>query len=359
MLSIINYAKKETRDFKDLPFNDIDSLILSTLSYIDYDGVVPCFKSHQKGIYLDSIKDITKRVKNLADGKLYINLFNNLRSNPRFQKLKLNNYIDKIDPSNESHFSAVTFNNNYFTYIAFQGTGATLLDWKEDFNMVYMYPVPAQKGALNYLNEVMSYTPGIFYIGGHSKGGNLAIYSSVKTYIWFKLRIKKVYTHDGPGFTKKMFNSLKYQLMKKKISKTVPSSSIVGMLLYSRENYKVVKSNSFGILQHSSFTWQIKGTDFVFLKDRAWDSKYFDRTISDWVDSLSNEDKSLYINTVYNILNSVDYAKIDITKNNWWNFYWTLKKGQSKLDPETKTKITEILKKLTYYERINLLSKKD
>ena len=360
MKTIINYAKEETRSFKVFTFNDVDSLILSTLSYINFTDIVPNIKNHKRGVILENLSmDLIKNgVKKLADAKLHLKLFAAIMHNPRFKDLRLNNYVEIIDLVKETHFCAMTFKCDLFCYLAYMGTSASLIDWKEDFNMAYMTPVPAQKYALKYLNKVMSYTPGYIYIGGHSKGGNLAIYSAVNTYFWNKFRIKKVFTHDGPGFTKKFFNSVKYDLIRPKISKTVPSSSIVGMLMYSRENYRVVKSNALGILQHSSFTWQITNSNFLYLQDLAWDSKYFDRTISDWLNSVTDEEKNLFINTMYNILNAVDYSTIDVTKNNWWNIYKTIKAGKAKLDPETKKKIDEIFKKLAYYQKMNLFPKK-
>ena len=359
MKTIINYAKEETRSFKVFPFNDVDSLILSTLSYINFKDIVPSLKEHKRSVIMEniSIDLIKENIKSLADAKLHLKLFEAVSHNPRFKDLRLNNYIEIIDLVKETHFCAITFKCDLFCYVAYMGTSASLIDWKEDFNMAYMTPVPAQKYAVKYLNKLMSYTPGYIYIGGHSKGGNLAIYSAVNTFFWNKLRIKKVYTHDGPGFTKKFFNSIKYDLMRSKISKTVPSSSIVGMLMFSREEYRVVKSNAFSILQHSSFTWQIDNSDFIYLKDRAWDSKYFDKTISDWLNSVTDEEKTLFVNTMYNILNAVDYSTIDVTKNNWWNIYKTIKEGKAKLDPETKKKIDEIFKKLTYYQKMNLFPK--
>lgn len=358
MKNIIDYTKEETRTFKTFPFNDIDSLVLSTLTYIDFSNLIPSLYDNSRSVTLKSISIsiLQDKLNLMADKKLYIKLLNNVISNPRYNSLRLNNYVDITDYKEVSHFCAMTFTYDTFTYIGFMGTSASLIDWKEDFNMAYMCPVPAQRKALKYLNKIMQKVPGYVYIGGHSKGGNLAIYSSIHTPIWNKWRIKKIYTHDGPGFTKKVFNSFKYKIIKSKISKTVPSSSIVGMLMFSRESYKVIKSNTIGILQHSSFTWQIKNSEFVYLKSRAWDSAYFDKTISDWLNSVTDEEKSLFVNTMYDILNQVDYSKIDVTKNNWWNLYKTIKIGKSKLDPETRKKIDEIFKKLTYYEKINLLN---
>ena len=41
MTGIIDYAHTETRSFADLPFNEIDALIISTLIYEDVASVCP------------------------------------------------------------------------------------------------------------------------------------------------------------------------------------------------------------------------------------------------------------------------------------------------------------------------------
>lgn|SRR5574344_340936 len=357
MQNIITYAKEETRSFKEFPFNDVDSLIFSTIVYLDLASCVPNYGIKQE-VLLKSLdfSNVLMMTKNIGNVKEYQKLLLNIQKNPRFCNFKLGNYIDYLNEKKEMHFGAMTFKNDEFTYVAFMGTTASLISWKEDFNMAYLSPVPSQKFAKKYLNYILHNNKGPIYVGGHSKGGNLAIYATMHTLFWHQSRIVKIFSHDGPGFTKKDFNSYRYKLIKHKIYKTLPSSSIVGMLLFSRENYKVIKSSTFSILQHNSFSWQIKNSDFVYLNDRAWDSKYFDKTISNWLNDLNDKEKKIFINTLYNILNSVDYAKIDITKNKYLGIYKTIKAGTAKLDPETKSIIDKIFNKLIYYEKLNLLT---
>ena len=357
MKTIINYAKEERRSFKEFPFNDVDSLILSTISYYDFNGDIPSLFS----VGSITLKDLDKKrfkgyVKELGDQKKYIELLNNLVDNPRFNTLKLDNYYEKESIEEECGFKGLTIESDKFIYVSFMGTkAASIISWKEDFNLAYLSPLPSQKIALRYLNKVMFETLKPVYVGGHSKGGNQAIYASIHTPLINKLRIKKIFTHDGPGFPLHVFNSYRYKLIKSKISKTVPSSSIVGMLLYSREEYKVIKASGLGMNQHSPLNWAIKNGDFVYLKDLSWSSKHFDKTISNWINNLNKEQKVRFIDGLFSILQNSDFDPMNIPNKNYLKMYSTIRKGLKDLDEETREMVVEVFKKLVYYEKLNLL----
>jgi hypothetical protein len=241
------------------------------------------------------------------------------------------------------------------------GTIKSLISWKEDFNMVYKCPIPSQKLAINYLNAAcLTFYFKKIYVGGHSKGGNLSIYAASNLPIITRYHLAQIYSHDGPGFPLPFLKSFRYNSIKKKISKTLPASSIVGMLLYSDNDYKVVKSNAIGIMQHSTFTWLLNKNGLIYLTDRKWDSKYFDKAISSWIESLSLTERETFINTLYTILNKVDFNKIDVSKtSNWLNIYKAIKNGEKELDPETKKMIITVIKKLKQAELKYLISKND
>nr|WP_238473040.1 Mbeg1-like protein [Desulforamulus profundi] len=101
-------------------------------------------------------------------------------------------------------------------------------------------------------------------IGGHSKGGNIAVYSSIKCRQSVQKRITHVFSHDGPGFRDEVFQCHEYLIIKDRINKILPQSSIIGMLLQNQEHYSVVKSNRIWFMQHDSFSWLIDGSDFQY-----------------------------------------------------------------------------------------------
>ena len=132
MNSIISYAKEETRSIKEFPFNDVDSLILSTLIYLDFSKFVSPLKDHKDFVYFNSINNYDALLTEPSYKRLKINLIKAIQTSPRFQNLKMNYYVDIHDIKNELQFCTITFKLDNLTYIAFRGTDDTLTGWKED-----------------------------------------------------------------------------------------------------------------------------------------------------------------------------------------------------------------------------------
>lgn len=131
-----------------------------------------------------------------------IRLLASLAESPRFQNMEIMMYVNQIDTETQTQFPVITVlidEDRYF--ISFRGTDNTLVGWKEDFNMGFVCPVPAQELALHYVEKIAHSVSGRFIIGRHSKGGNLAAYTSACCSNDVQERIEKVYNYDGPGST--------------------------------------------------------------------------------------------------------------------------------------------------------------
>ena len=357
MKNIIDYTSKKLPSFDVLPFNDIDSLILSTLSYIDFSYLMNKTKQRKFVIKDIPLIPIKEGVKNLNWSSSYYTLFKNIKSNARYNNLIIDNIDEVNNTKYETHFKAISFQSENFAYVAFMGTGIQMHDWKEDFNMAYKKPVPAHKLSKYYINKVIPKLDGDIYVGGHSKGGNLAIYASIYTKLLNKFRIKKVYNFDGPGFSIDVYKSIKYKMIKKKISKIVPSSSIVGMLLLNEENYKIIKSNGVSIQQHNPFNWLIKKNDFIYLKERSIDSRYIDKTITNWISELNDKEVALFVNTLFELLGQEEGNKIK--PNNIFKIIKSIYKVNKKMNKDTKNKMNEIYNKLKYHQKENIKNFKE
>ena len=351
MKTIINYAIDEKRSFREYPFNEVDSLVLSTIAYFNFDKDIPSLFSNGK----KQLKDITIKesyVSSLGDKNQYIKLLENAINNPRFNELYLDNYYDKEIKEEEIQFRALTFENKDFMYISYMGTKIDCLySWKEDFKLSYLKQVPAQKYALKYLNKVMLSTLKPIYVGGHSKGGNLAIYASMNTFLLNKLRIKKIFSHDGPGFIKEIFESNKYKSIKNKIYKTVPSTAIVGMFFNNDDDYKVVKAAHQGFRQHSPINWGVKNSAFAILKDRSRLSKFIDKRFTTWVDNLTDEQKINFTNCLFEALEKGGFDSMDIANRNYMSMIKAVRKGLNNVDKETRELIVEIFKRLIAFKQ--------
>ena len=68
-------------------------------------------------------------------------LFTAAAASVRFGSLKLNYYMNVVNEDKEAQFSAITYvleDKNVF--IAYRGTDATLIGWKEDLNLAFPRP---------------------------------------------------------------------------------------------------------------------------------------------------------------------------------------------------------------------------
>lgn len=268
MGSILDYAELYSDlTFRESPFNDIDNLILCEIIYLDFTNIVPT--DLKRGIILKEVArkyfekfPYHEKRKNALPLDRVTKLFNIIKNSKRYQDLEMYHYVYEITP--EKQFGAVCYRfPDRSLYVAFMGTDDTLIGWKEDCHLSYLFPIPAQEQAINYLNETIRFTDHHLYIGGHSKGGNLAMTAAMYARKNIKKKILTIYNNDGPGFLDKETNSIEYQEILSKIKMFVPENSIVGMMLCQNQNYVVVKSNQKGLLQHDGTSWQCFGPRFV------------------------------------------------------------------------------------------------
>ena len=151
-------------------------------------------------------------------------------------------------------------------------------------------------------------------IGGHSKGGNLAVYASVFVDSEIQKRIINVYNNDGPGFHEDIINTEEYKRVINKVTTYIPQDSIFGMLLNHEEKYTIVQSNEKGLMEHDAYSWQVLGKKFVVLKEVTNESKFIDKTIKNWLKDLDMDTRQQVIDIVFEILNSTNSKTIQDLK---------------------------------------------
>ena len=295
--------------FNQAPFNEVDNLILSALSYIVFDGIVPG-PAYKDVITLEEASKLFFKMYTAQDlavqntfTRLVPFILKKVAYTERFKHVGLCKYVSTIDYKDEKQFAALhILLEDGSTYISYRGTDDTLVGWKEDLNMTYMMPVPSQIEALRYLEETTRKSKRPLRIGGHSKGGNLAIYAAINCGDKLKKRIIEIYNNDGPGFYEDVIESKGYKEMLHKIKTIIPESSIIGMLLEHGDSYEVVKSTGKGIMQHDGLSWQVYRNGFVKLDERSKESLVIDKTISAWVMGLSDDERVAFVDAVYDML---------------------------------------------------------
>lgn len=369
MENIIDYARNEFLSFSEKPLNRVDSLIFSSLTYLPYEEIYKAYyqrinkpdteynffychqnrKKEPKKLYFYNFID-TAYFKNQAESDPSDDTYRLLRAvinSPRFRTTKIAYYSDTFDSDLEMQFSAVTFfPDDGSAYIAFRGTDSSFVGWKEDFNMSYLTPVPAQAAASLYVNCLEKYLPKKIYIGGHSKGGNLAVYATMKANEKIYSKITTCFSHDGPGFRRQVVESDEFLKIQDKINKTVPEDSIVGMLLQTHEKYQVIKSSGELLAQHNPFTWEVLNTDFIDIADRSAISRFTDGTLNSWLSTIDDDKRKNFINALYKVVSSTKASNVDELKSNWKENLPKLLLGFNNLDYKSKSMLSGLFARL-------------
>lgn len=334
MANILDYLNwRGDLTFEEDPLNEVDGLILSTLSYVPFDFIVsspweeesiPLWKASEMFWQEREEKALLKEFSLI---KMMPFAMRRVAASKRFGNLQLMYYQNSISREEESQFSAICVRlraDEY--YIAFRGTDNTMIGWKENFCMCFE-TVPAQKKAVDYLNYVGRKCQGRLWLGGHSKGGNLAIYAAAKVRRELRGQIVAIQNYDGPGFSKSMLNSVGYQEIRNRIQKYVPASSIIGMLLEHDGNCTIVCSHVQGLQQHDPLTWRVFGTCFSSVPRRSEESRMMDQTLHDWIYSLSLEERKSFVDMLFQLMEETEIRNMnDFSGNSWRLKLWQLQK---------------------------------
>lgn len=306
MSNILDYLEKNESSFDKAEFSPVDAMILAQLTYLNYDAA---FLDRDFGSEPLSFSDFApyarsgQLFKGIRAAKQCEQLFFAFQKSKRFRDVTLSCYINEVVSETEKQFCAMVFHLPDGTdYIGFRGTDNTLVGWKEDFNMTFMSAIPAQLEAVEYLKRTAELSDNKLRVGGHSKGGNLAVYASAKCPDEIKKRIVDIYNFDGPGFRQEFLSDPDFTGIKDRVKKYLPQSSIVGMLMYSEESYTVIRSNRKGIMQHDLFSWQINNGMFVKEDSLKVPSMLLDRAVADWLASLDDEQRKIFIDTVFDLI---------------------------------------------------------
>lgn len=312
--NIINYVEENLKTFSESDVNEVDALIFSWLSYYRLSEEV--YKKDKfipiklKEIY--TAKYFKEMTYDIFDSESSVKLLSRIASSPRFRDVDIFYYVQNTDKTIEKQFSAMTFKIDKNKYVvAFRGTDHTFVGWKEDFNMSYISHVPAQIDAKKYLNNVSKKLKGDYYVTGHSKGGNLAVYASAFSNDKVKSNIKTIFNFDGPSLNKTLINTDEYIGIIKKEKKYVPQSSVVGMCFEKTSKYHIIKSDAVGVFQHNPFSWEVVSKSLKTLKDSTFDSKMFKNGINALIDTLSEEELKLFTNTIYETVEATDTDTVE------------------------------------------------
>jgi len=309
-MDIFDYVEKYSGyTFSDMEFNEVDNLVFSSLSYINFFNIVSS-NSIEKII----VKMASDKYFNLypEDGNCILSvkyarrLLKLIENTKRYGSLLIYNYV--YEYSDEQQFGALTIElNNDLVYVSFEGTDHLISGWKEDFMALYMFPIRSQKMAIKYINSKFLFNNKKIILGGHSKGGNLAMVAGMYANFLIRDRIIKIYSNDGFGLPIDKYQSKNYDYIKAKLVHIIPEFSLVGILLYHDNNYKVVKSFAKGPVGHDLHTWCIKDKALVSGEISQF-SHIFDNESKIWLNKYNNIERKRLVLSLFDIFTR---AKVD------------------------------------------------
>lgn len=300
-MNIYDYIEKyKDYTFEEKAFCEIDNLVFSLLVYLDYSKfLVDKGTINEIGIpFLEryTYKDMNKYVPASRDA---YKCLKNIVNTKRYGNIIMYNYI--YIGNVEMQFSAITFKiSKKLIYIAFEGTDSLLSGWRENLELAYIYPTMSQKYAIKYLRKKVKLFGPKVIVGGHSKGGNLALVAAMETRLHDKFKIINIYNNDGPGLRKKQINSLKYKMIKNKHIHIIPYNSVVGILLRN-DIYKSIDASIIPVASHSIGTWKIHD-DELSEKERDFNSIKLERNIISWLDNHNDNLREKMITNVFDLL---------------------------------------------------------
>ena len=336
--------------FSSDPFNSVDGLILAQLAYLPLRGVVSTdfsIRMKMPHVYEHFDPDKVPESAKFFSFDHDCILLQKLAESPRFSGTQLTGYIDETKPEQELQFSAITcILEDGTVFISYRGTDGTVVGWKEDFNLGVVQQTGAQLYAVNYLNQHFTNFPRQLRIGGHSKGGNLAVYASAFCKPEIRPQILAVYSYDAPGFREEIVNTEEYKSILPKIKSIIPESSVVGLLLANSMEHTIIKSQSSGIKQHFAYSWEVLRNEFVRAEELSESSALIQKALSGWLADFSDEERKIFVDSVFEVINAPEKGTFKEINQNKRSSYLAMLKAVGKLPPDRQAILIDAFKKI-------------
>ena len=303
-------------DFTVRPFGDVDAVILCTLAYYDFGPVMQEASGKRGGFYLRDA------VPGIESGKVGIRITGGEQGagellkaaalSKRFGELKLSDLADEFDPEQSLQFAAVTFSyKKDFSLVAFRGTDNSLVGWKEDFMAAYT-ETQAQKLAGQYAERVFrKYRKGIlspadhrkWYIGGHSKGANLAAFAACRLPDEVLKKVEKVYVLDGPGFSPDVVPPETIERIYGKTVRIIPEYSIIGRLMeVPYPDTRIIQSFNDGAMQHSITSWGVYHGGLAMSDLKEPKDRWINETLKEWIEGMPPGNRRVLVDDLFDAL---------------------------------------------------------
>lgn len=297
--------------FRALPFNEADALVLCMLSYYDF---TPLFQGRTAKLPVREamrlIEEDQVRVMLVGRDRGFREILECAARSERYGSLLIRSYVDLYRQDPPLQFAALTFCAPDFRFVAFRGTDDSLAGWEEDFRISFTV-TEAQRLAADYLARALKCrTP--CYVGGHSKGGNLALYAACMLPEGAWDRVKHLYLLDSPGICPEVMDDSAVRSIDGKTTRIIPAFSIVGKLFEPQiSDSRIVQSSASGFVQHSLDTWGIDHGKLLLAEGPNPRSVWINDVLSRWIGGISQENRETFVEELFAALAADGAATLD------------------------------------------------
>lgn len=350
----------------DYPYTIVDYLVFTAFSYVAFDGL----KLDSMSLY-DAFQLLHEHERIDTKRNAYDALLADAMQGKRYQNIRIVQCASELNEEKTKQFAAITLQlEDESLFVSFRGTDDTMIGWKEDFLMLCQSVVEAQQSAVHYVeaSTQIPYTKTLFQalrnkalgstiwerlkkhrqlkkqrpilLGGHSKGGNLAMFAGCFIAPSMRKQIQAIYNFDGPGFQEDMIYTKEYQTMRPYIHSYIPGFSFFGRILTHQENCFILHSYQERMLQHDLFSWEVTIDGFV--EDTlSEDVLQFSNKVDAFVDKLSLEERRIFVETLFQLFESLGFHTMsDLMNMNYKHVLLSLN-TILRLSPQTRSTLIE------------------
>ena len=230
-------------------------------------------------------------------------LFKEMAKSKRFSSVKVTDYVYEADKVKQTQFSAMVLDVPTAKIVCFSATDDTIVGWKENFNLAENKPTYAQISSVEFLRKSLRATSKPVYVVGHSKGGNLAMYSFLNCDDKTAKKVTACYSFDGPGLDKKIFDTQRARERLSRVTSVMPAYSVIGRMFSHEEEILVVNSAKNGLYQHDCFSWEVLGSDLVLRKEGFLkESDDIDRRVKDLLSKTDEKHRASMFKSFFDFL---------------------------------------------------------
>lgn len=333
-----------------VPFNEVDNAALAQLSYCAFEGVVPTVAqggSISMGEAAERFLEVNGKEEIYGAAgvvsPLSALLPQKLAAGRRFGSARLSRFHSRFDVEDSEQLCVFHIElPDGSTYVTFRGTDDTLVGWREDFEMTYAQ-IPSQTDAATYINATCADVDGPLMLGGHSKGGNLAVFAGATCDACVREKIAAIWNNDGPGFDPEVLPDERLEPVRGLVRTYVPEFDVVGQLLSVGEPTKVVASTERGVMQHSLMSWQVLGQAFVETPGILPEAQAVNRAFDTWLGSADHEKRRHVFNAFFDSLQKAGVSGLSDLMSGDPAIVTGVTAQIATLDPETRSYITDLL----------------